>query len=137
MRSFESPPRSQEVLSIFRQALSDATLVNGLMLAPVSQMADRDALSQVADFLLPTEDVDVVISYGVRMSKVILSARSTNDSIHIGKLLSQTFEKGRAGGHKSLAGGQIPFADIDCENAEDAMIKITSILKSIFGSEEE
>ena len=137
MRSFESPPRSQEVLSIFRQALSDATLVNGLMLAPVSQMADRDALSQVADFLLPTEDVDVVISYGVRMSKVILSARSTNDSIHIGKLLSQTFEKGRAGGHKSLAGGQIPFADIDCENAEDAMKKITSILESVFGSEEE
>ena len=137
MRSFESPPRSQEVLSIFRQALSDATLVNGLMLAPVSQMADRDALSQVADFLLPTEDVDVVISYGVRMSKVILSARSTNDSIHIGKLLSQRFEKGRAGGHKSLAGGQIPFADIDCENAEDAMKKITSILESVFGSEEE
>ena len=137
MRSFESPPRSQEVLSIFRQALSDATLENGLMLAPVSQMADRDALSQVADFLLPTEDVDVVISYGVRMSKVILSARSTNDSIHIGKILSQTFEKGRAGGHKSLAGGQIPFADIDCENAEEAMKAITKILKSTFGSEEE
>ena len=62
---------------------------------------------------------------------------STNDSIHIGKLLSQTFEKGRAGGHKSLAGGQIPFSDIDCENSEDAMKTITSILKSIFGSEEE
>ena len=86
MRSFESPPRSQEVLSIFKQALTDATLENGLMLAPVTQMTDRDALSQVADFLLPTEDVDVVITYGVRISKVILSARSTNDSIHIGRI---------------------------------------------------
>jgi len=133
MRSFESPPRSQEVLSIFRQALSDATLSEGLMLAPVSQMADRDALSQVADFLLPTEDVTTVISYGVRMSKVILSARSTNDALHIGKILSQTFEKGSAGGHKSLAGGQIPFDELDCENADDAMEKITSILKSVFG----
>ena len=36
MRSFESPPRSQEVLSIFKQALSEASLENGLMLAPVS-----------------------------------------------------------------------------------------------------
>ncbi len=132
MRSFESPPRSQEVLSIFRQALTDATLENGLMLAPISQMTDRDALSQVADFLLPTEDVDVVIAYGIRMGKVILSARSSNDSIHIGRILSQTFEKGRAGGHKSLAGGQIPFDEIDSENPEEAMNKITSILKSIF-----
>ena len=63
MRSFESPPRSQEVLSIFKQALTDATLENGLMLAPVTQMTDRDALSQVADFLLPTEDVDICLLY--------------------------------------------------------------------------
>ena len=131
MRSFESPPRSQEVLSIFRQALTDATLEDGLMLAPISKMTDRDALSQVADFLLPTEGVDVVISYGTRMGKVILSARSTNDSIHIGRILSQTFEKGRAGGHKSLAGGQIPFEEINCDNPEDAIAEITIILKSL------
>ena len=137
MRSFESPPRSQEVLSIFKQALTDATLENGLMLAPVTQMTDRDALSQVADFLLPTEDVDVVITYGVRISKVILSARSTNDSIHIGRILSNTFEKGRAGGHKSLAGGQIPFEEIGCENGNDAINKMSSILKNAFGGEME
>tara|TARA_Y100000994_G_scaffold225382_1_gene207694 strand:- start:3553 stop:4911 length:1359 start_codon:yes stop_codon:yes gene_type:complete len=137
MRSFESPPRSQEVLSIFKQALTDATLENGLMLAPVTQMTDRDALSQVADFLLPTEDVDVVITYGVRISKVILSARSTNDSIHIGRILSNTFEKGRAGGHKSLAGGQIPFEEIGCENGTDAIEKMSSILKNAFGGEME
>ena len=137
MRSFESPPRSQEVLSIFKQALTDATLENGLMLAPVTQMTDRDALSQVADFLLPTEDVDVVITYGVRISKVILSARSTNDSIHIGRILSNTFEKGRAGGHKSLAGGQIPFEEIGCENGNDAIKRMSSILKNAFGGEME
>ena len=136
MRSFESPPRSQEVLSIFKQALTDATLEDGIMLAPIAKMADRDALSQVADFLLPTEGVDVVIAYGIRLSKVILSARSTNDLIHIGKVLSQTFQIGRAGGHKALAGGQIPFEDIECENGEDAMIKMTSILKDAFRSEQ-
>ena len=135
MRSFESPPRSQEVLSIFRQALSEANLENGLMLAPISLMADRDALSQVADFLLPTEDVEIVIAYGVRRSKVILSARSTNDSIHLGKVLSRTFEKGSAGGHKAVAGGQIPFEELECENEDEAMEKMTSILKSIFGGD--
>jgi nanoRNase/pAp phosphatase (c-di-AMP/oligoRNAs hydrolase) len=137
MRSFESPPRSQEVLSIFRQALTDATLENGLMLAPIAKMADRDALSQVADFLLPTEEVDVVVTYGIRLSKVILSARSTDDSIHIGRILSDAFEKGRAGGHKALAGGQIPFEDIECDNGQDAMSKMASILKNAFSGEKE
>ena len=135
MRSFESPPRSQEVLSIFRQALKDATLIDGLMLVPITEMADRDALSQVADFLLPTEEVDIVVAYGVRMSKVIISARSTKDSIHLGKILGKTFAQGSAGGHKELAGGQIPFEELNCENAEEAMESITMILKSALGGE--
>jgi len=135
MRSFESPPRTQEVLAIFKQALTDATLENGLMLAPISEMADRDALSQVADFLLPTEGVEIVVSYGVRMSKVILSARSTKDSAHLGKILAKAFAKGSAGGHKALAGGQIPFEELGCENAEQAMESITKVLKYAFGGE--
>ena len=135
MRSFESPPRSQEVLSIFKQALTDAELENGLMLVPISDMVDRDALSQVADFLLPTEGVKIVITYGVRMTKVILSVRSNDDSKHVGKILAKTFEKGSAGGHKSLAGGQIPFEELGCESPEDAMISIRKILKDTLGGE--
>jgi len=135
MRSFESPPRSQEVLSIFKQALTDAELKNGLMLVPISDMVDRDALSQVADFLLPTEGVKIVASYGVRMTKVILSVRSNDDSKHVGKILAKTFEKGSAGGHKSLAGGQIPFDELGCEGPEDAMISIRKILEATFGGE--
>ena len=135
MRSFESPPRSQEVLSIFKQALTDAELENGLMLVPISDMVDRDALSQVADFLLPTEGVKIVVSYGVRMTKVILSVRSNDDSKHVGRLLAKTFEKGSAGGHKSLAGGQIPFEELGCESPEDAMISIRKILETTFGGE--
>ena len=135
MRSFESPPRSQEVLSIFKQALTDADLEDGLMLVPISEMADRDALSQVADFLLPTEGVKIVVTYGVRMSKVILSVRSNDDSINVGKLLANTFEKGSAGGHKALAGGQIPFDELGCESPDEAMKSITKILKTTFGGE--
>ena len=135
MRSFESPPRSQEVLSIFKQALTDADFEDGLMLVPILEMADRDALSQVADFLLPTEGVKIVVTYGVRMSKVILSVRSNDDSIHVGKLLANTFEKGSAGGHKALAGGQIPFDELGCESPDEAMKSITKILKTTFGGE--
>mgnify|MGYP001166534992 FL=1 len=135
LRSFESPPRTQNVLSIFTEALSNAKLDNGLMLAPISQLSDRDALSQVADFLLPTENVNIVIAYGVRMGKVILSARSSSSELHLGKILSSKFEKGSAGGHKSVAGGQIPFEELDCETDSQAVDKMTNILSEIFGGE--
>ena len=69
------------------------------------------------------------------MSKVIISARSTKDNIHLGKILSKTFAQGSAGGHKEMAGGQIPFEELNCENAEEAMESMTKILKSALGGE--
>jgi nanoRNase/pAp phosphatase (c-di-AMP/oligoRNAs hydrolase) len=136
MRRFEAPPRSQEVLSIFTKAMNNYTISNGLMLVPITGMTDRDAIAQVADFLLPTEEVNIVITYGVRRSKVILSARSTDDSIHLGRTLSNLFETGSAGGHKALAGGQISFEQLEVENELDAIKSITQILSSAFGGEQ-
>tara|TARA_B110000881_G_C18245666_1_gene350779 strand:- start:57 stop:617 length:561 start_codon:yes stop_codon:yes gene_type:complete len=135
MRRFESPPRSQEVLEIFTKALNNFTIDDGLMLVPITEMTDRDAIAQVADFLLPTEGVNIVITYGVRMSKVIISARSTNESIHLGRTLSNLFESGSAGGHKALAGGQISFEQLDASNEIEAIENITQILSSAFGGD--
>ena len=69
------------------------------------------------------------------MCKVILSVRSSDDSIHVGRMLAKSFEKGSAGGHKALAGGQIPFDELGCKNPQEAMESITKILKSAFGGE--
>jgi len=82
----------------------------------VHNLVNRDSLAQIADFLLPTEGVDTVVAFGIRRNKVILSARSNNSNIHVGKLLSTNFPEGLAGGHKSLGGGQIPFNVITNQN---------------------
>ena len=133
LRSFEAPPRSKEVLDIFKHALQDMNQVGELLLAPIHNLANRDALSQVADFLLPTEGVSVVVCYGTRRNKVIISARSKNDGINIGQLLEKSFNEGTAGGHAVMAGGQIPFDDIEADSEIDAMEKISAKLENIFG----
>ena len=132
LRSFESPPRSKEVLEIFRLALNELETYDNLMLVPIRNLANRDALSQVADFLLPSEGVEIVVTYGVRRNKIILSARSSNQEINIGTILESSFDEGRAGGHKVMAGGQIPFEDINASNDDEAMENIREILKKIF-----
>jgi nanoRNase/pAp phosphatase (c-di-AMP/oligoRNAs hydrolase) len=109
IRSIEEPPRSQDTLESFAEALSSRTLVGSTLLAPLSSMPNRDSLAQIADFLLPTEGIDTVVVFGPRRGKVILSARSKDEGIHLGRLLSDTWGGGLSGGHKALAGGQIPF----------------------------
>ena len=112
------------------------------MLAPLSALPNRDALAQIADFLLPTEGVQSVVVYGVRRNKVILSARTTNPDLHLGKLLSEHWKQGQAGGHKALAGGQILFESLlsDVPSHPDeanqaALIAMTKELESLFSKE--
>ena len=118
LRAIEMPPRSIEALESFATALNNKVHLDRIILAPVHNLVNRDSLAQIADFLLPTEGVDTVVAFGIRRNKVILSARSNNSNIHVGKLLSTNFPEGLAGGHKSLGGGQIPFNIIIEQNDE-------------------
>ena len=142
LRSIEEPPRSQETLESFAEALGSRQLFDTTLLAPLSSMPNRDSLAQIADFLLPTEGIDTVVVFGPRRGKIILSARSTNDSLHLGRLLSEKWGGGLSGGHKALAGGQIPFEILvsnvpnDPEEAERAALKaMSSELEHLFYSE--
>jgi nanoRNase/pAp phosphatase (c-di-AMP/oligoRNAs hydrolase) len=142
MRSIESPPRSVETLQAFAEALQERKQFQTTVLAPLSNLPNRDALAQIADFLLPTEGVDLVVVYGVRRNKVILSARTTNTEIHLGRMLSEHWMQGQAGGHKALAGGQILFESLlqdipaDVEEASRAALNAMTLeLKSLFSGE--
>lgn len=142
MRSIEEPPRSRETLEAFAEALRERQQVGTTLIAPLSSLPNRDALAQIADFLLPTEGIESVFVFGVRRGKVILSARTTNDSIHLGRMLSQQWSGGQAGGHRALAGGQILFeslldpvpVDAD-EAASSALVAMSKALAELFFSE--
>ncbi len=141
LRAIEMPPRSIEALDSFATALNEKLHIENLILAPVHNLTNRDSLAQIADFLLPTEGVDTVVAYGIRRNKVILSVRSNRENFHVGKLLSNNFPDGLAGGHKSLGGGQIPFDiigvdDVQVDNpGNDLIMELTmQRLKKIFES---
>ena len=60
-RSIEIPPRSQETLESFSNALNNRIKMDNNLLAPLLEMPNRDSLAQIADFLLPTEGIDTVV----------------------------------------------------------------------------
>ena len=131
MRSIEMPPRSQETLESFSYALNNRIKHGKNLLAPLREMPNRDSLAQIADFLLPTEGIDTVVVFGVRLGKVIISARTKRHGLHIGKVLSNYWKNGLAGGHRELAGGQIPFETILSEVPSDADAAIEESLAEI------
>jgi len=138
LRQIEAPPRSKDALAAFAEALASMTLEDGVLLAPLHHLPNRDALSQVADFLLATEGVDTVVVYGPRQGRVILSARTRNPDLHLGHTLAGQFPDGQAGGHRSLAGGQVHFDGlVEGENPEvDAVIAaMTDVLRTLLGGE--
>jgi len=143
MRSIEEPPRSMATLEAFSEALNARQQIGTTLLAPLATLPNRDALAQIADFLLPTEGVNSVVVFGTRRGKVILSARTTDEQLHLGKVFSERWGNGQSGGHKALAGGQILFESLldavpdDPEQASSEALAAMSIaLKDLFATEE-
>ena len=129
--SIEAPLKSQDTLDTFAQALANKKHDGALILAPISSLKSRDDLSQVADFLFATKETEVVVVYGIQRNKVLLSARSRRNNLHLGLVLSKHFPDGQAGGHKGLAGGQILFETLGFEEFADAEIKGNEILETM------
>ena len=129
--SIEAPLKSQDTLDTFAQALANKKHDGTLILAPISSLKSRDDLSQVADFLFATKGTEVVVVYGIQRNKVLLSARSRRNNLHLGLVLSKHFTDGQAGGHKGLAGGQILFETLGFEEFADAEIKGNEILETM------
>ncbi|MGB2038155.1 MAG: hypothetical protein ACPHX8_06775, partial [Candidatus Poseidoniaceae archaeon] len=69
--------------------------------------------------------------YGIQRNKVLLSARSRRENLHLGLSLSKQFPDGQAGGHKGLAGGQILFETLGFEEFADVDLKGTAILNTM------
>lgn len=90
------------------------------LVSSIGRTKERDTLPQAADYLLKLEGVSTAIVFGIIEDTVHLSARTRNDQLHIGDLMANTFdEKGSAGGHSNMAGGQVPlgpFGSFDEDN---------------------
>jgi nanoRNase/pAp phosphatase (c-di-AMP/oligoRNAs hydrolase) len=88
----------------------------------VGRTRERDALPQAADYLATLEGVETAIVFGIVEESIHLSGRSTDARIHIGEVLSRAFEDvGSAGGHREMAGGEVPlgiFADYTDDDSD-------------------
>jgi len=121
LRTLASPSVSGATIDAIADAIENRNVKGSVLISHVGRTSERDALPQAADYLATLEGVETAIVFGIVDDSIHLSARSTDSRIHVGDALGDAFDDvGSAGGHREMAGGEVPlgiFADYTTDDA--------------------
>ncbi|MDY0211503.1 MAG: bifunctional oligoribonuclease/PAP phosphatase NrnA [Desulfuromonadaceae bacterium] len=99
-------PRSY--FSSFDTALQSAHTYNDILVFNLYHIDHSDTVAEIADFLLRTEGIGLVLGMGYAGDVEVLSLRTDREDVFAGKVIRRLVEGiGTAGGHGMIAGGQI------------------------------
>ena len=122
LRELSSPSVTGETVDAIGRSIGNRIVRGSVLITHVGRTNERDALPQAADYLATLEGVETAIVFGIVDESIHLSARSTDNRVHIGEILNEAFgDVGSAGGHREMAGGEVPlgiFSDAVGDNVE-------------------
>ena len=120
LRTLSTPSVTGATVDSIADAIRNRTVRGSVLISGIGRTTERDALPQAADYLATLEGVETAIVFGIVDDGIQLSGRSTDSRIHIGQVLDAAFEGvGSAGGHREMAGGEVPlgvFADFTTDD---------------------
>ena len=115
LRKLSTPSVSGATVDAIADAIDNRSVRSSVLISNVGRTSERDAIPQAADYLATLEGVETAVVFGIVDDAIQLSARSTDSRVHVGEMLRRAFDDvGSAGGHREMAGGEIPlgiFAD--------------------------
>jgi len=122
LRTLSTPSVTGATVDAIAKAITSRSVRGSVLISGIGRTSERDALPQAADYLATLEGVETAIVFGVVDDGIQISARSTDSRIHIGDVLDEAFgDVGSAGGHREMAGGEVPlglFADFTTDDAQ-------------------
>jgi nanoRNase/pAp phosphatase (c-di-AMP/oligoRNAs hydrolase) len=107
-----NPEVDAESLEVKARAITDRTVEGAFAVSDVGDVSNADAIPQAADELRRLEGVNAVVVLGDNGTAIQLSGRSTDDRVHMGKVLETAVDSvpmAEAGGHARMGGGRIPL----------------------------
>jgi nanoRNase/pAp phosphatase (c-di-AMP/oligoRNAs hydrolase) len=123
LRRLSSPAVSGATVDAIADAISNREVRGAVLISHVGRTRERDALPQAADYLATLEGIETAIVFGIIDDAIHLSGRSTDARTNIGQVLHDAFEGvGSAGGHREMAGGEIPLGIFADEDDEDHLV---------------
>jgi len=124
-------PRSY--FASFDKALQSARTYKDILVFNLYDIDHSDIVAEMADFLLRTEGVGLVLGLGCIGNEEVLSLRTDREDIFAGKVVRHLLEGlGTAGGHGMIAGGQIKGVSDTREAQAELEQELISRLLDIF-----
>jgi nanoRNase/pAp phosphatase (c-di-AMP/oligoRNAs hydrolase) len=123
LRRLSNPSVSGATVDAIADAIRNRVVKGGTLLTHVGRTNERDALPQAADYLATLEGVETTVVFGIVDDAIHLSARSTDSRVHLGDALDSAFgDVGSAGGHREMAGGEVPLGIFADDTTDDATL---------------
>ncbi len=123
----ERPPLSLEYLGEYQRALALTTLRRDVAISYLGQINSEAIIPEMADVLLRIEGVTWSLCLGEKNGLMIISCRSTSRSHKAGIVLRRLIgTTGSAGGHKCMAGGQVPLNGLSPSERNDLASKLVN-----------
>ncbi len=119
-----NPDMDAESLEIKARAITGRTVNSPFAISDVGPVSNLDAIPQAADELRQLEGISAVVVMGERDGTIRLAGRSSDDRVHIGKVLSAVANEipmAEAGGHARMGGGTISIEHMEGIGPSDGM----------------
>ena len=103
---------SREYFSAFSQGLHASRIYGQTIVAYLGPMHRPDLAAEMADLLIRLESARAVLCLGTHSQLLHFSLRTKPIGLDAGLLIHKVVDpSGKAGGHGTMAGGQVPLAD--------------------------
>ena len=107
---------SRDYYQSLSRGLRTARLFGQVIIARLGSMSQPDFCAEMADLLIRLQDAHAALCLGQHGDTLHISLRTEPSSQHAGQTIQQlVVQPGKAGGHGTMAGGQIPLQGKDIE----------------------
>jgi len=117
LSSIENATLPESYFRSLYSALADTELADGHCVSSFGLVDNPDMVPELADFLLRLREVSWVITMGLYKRQAVVSVRTRVPGAHADRTIKNIIgPDGTAGGHGSMAGGQITLEKVEEEN---------------------
>lgn len=125
LREIESQAMEAETLNVLGEAIKNRKVTGSYLVSNIGESGNKDALPQAADYLIKLEGVSTAVVFGKIEQKVHVSARNNDARVDLGEVIREAYgEIGSAGGHKRMAGAQIPIEVFGAIEKKEVLLKL-------------
>ena len=105
---------SREYFQAFSRGLHETRIFGKVIVTRLGLMTQPDFTAEMADILIRLHDVHAALCMGQYENTLHLSLRTKSRKQNAGKIIQKIItSSGKAGGHGTMAGGQIPIEDVE------------------------